>query len=543
MSPGTVSATVGSVSPDGVTDALSRKTPQFAMFTVCPKCALTLVVTTEDLRVARGYVRCGTCSSVFNALAQLRDDRQAASAARAAETAAAPASAPARKGAEPSPPPKRAASSPPAASPAARSADVPRHAAPLAPPPAEEEGPDPPLELEPAADEVVRFGDSGPRLAPKSRSGKAGSQPEKQPAAQALEDSQVDVEIDTDYLAAMISHDEADPETVTPVTLGARSAWPPSPAEQEAPPSAPSAREGASPKRQTRPPPAPAPISVKTTAAPAPTAPAAAAAEPPPVPAEPRAEAAEASAPAARTAATAAAGATPEAAAAAVAAPAAAVAVPAAAVAAPAAAVAAPAAAAAAPAAEIAPASVPRRRAADFVARHRGPPLRLYVGAAVLLLTLLAQYVNHNREELACRASLHRPLMALYAAIGVKLVPRWDPRVYDVRQLGAAADPSGGGLITVRASVRNGAEQPRPLPLLRVTLQDRFGNRLASGDVAPRFYLPRAVAASASLGAGQRVDAEMVFADPGANAVGFEIDACLPVSGGGVACANDAAAR
>jgi hypothetical protein len=51
------------------------------------------------------------------------------------------------------------------------------------------------------------------------------------------------------------------------------------------------------------------------------------------------------------------------------------------------------------------------------------------------------------------------------------------------------------------------------------------------------------VAASASLGAGQRVDAEMVFADPGANAVGFEIDACLPVSGGGVTCANDAAAR
>ena len=186
---------------------------------------------------------------------------------------------------------------------------------------------------------------------------------------------------------------------------------------------------------------------------------------------------------------------------------------------------------------------IPRRRAGDFVARRQGPQLRLYAGAALLLLTLTAQYVNHNRDELVCRASLHRPLMALYGALGVKVVPRWDPRVYDVRQLGAAADPSSGGLITVRASIRNGAEQPRPLPLLRVTLQDRFGNRLASGDVAPRFYLPRAVAASASLGAGQRVDAEMVFADPGANAVGFEIDACLPLSGGGVACANDTATR
>src|SRR5215469_18927023 len=49
-----------------------------AMFTVCPKCALTLVVTAADLRVAQGYVRCGRCSSVFNALARLTDERQAA---------------------------------------------------------------------------------------------------------------------------------------------------------------------------------------------------------------------------------------------------------------------------------------------------------------------------------------------------------------------------------------------------------------------------------------------------------------------------------
>ena len=41
------------------------------MFTVCPKCTLTLVVTAADLKVAQGYVRCGRCSNVFNALAAL----------------------------------------------------------------------------------------------------------------------------------------------------------------------------------------------------------------------------------------------------------------------------------------------------------------------------------------------------------------------------------------------------------------------------------------------------------------------------------------
>src|SRR5579872_4118039 len=50
------------------------------MFTVCPKCALTLVVTAADLRVAQGYVRCGRCSNVFNALARLSEDRDAAAA-------------------------------------------------------------------------------------------------------------------------------------------------------------------------------------------------------------------------------------------------------------------------------------------------------------------------------------------------------------------------------------------------------------------------------------------------------------------------------
>src|SRR6185437_15128003 len=48
------------------------------MFTVCPKCALTLVVTAADLRVAQGYVRCGRCLNVFNALARLSEERPGA---------------------------------------------------------------------------------------------------------------------------------------------------------------------------------------------------------------------------------------------------------------------------------------------------------------------------------------------------------------------------------------------------------------------------------------------------------------------------------
>jgi hypothetical protein len=164
-------------------------------------------------------------------------------------------------------------------------------------------------------------------------------------------------------------------------------------------------------------------------------------------------------------------------------------------------------------------------------------------GAALALVLLAAQIVNHYRDELAATSRFGRPLTALYASLGVQLVPRWDLRAYDVRQLGASADPAGSGIITVRASIKNAGPRAQPLPLLRVTLQDRFGNRIAARDVAPRFYVPRTVPESSYLAGGQRIDAEMGFLDPGANAVGFEIDACLPASGGGITCANDLATR
>jgi hypothetical protein len=175
---------------------------------------------------------------------------------------------------------------------------------------------------------------------------------------------------------------------------------------------------------------------------------------------------------------------------------------------------------------------------AGILARLR--PHAWPIGAALAAVVLLAQILNHYRDELAASASFNRPLTALYSALGVQLVPRWDLHAYDVRQLGASVDPSVGGLITVRASIKNAARQAQPLPLLRVTLQDRFGNRIAARDVAPHFYLPHTMPASSFLAGGQRIDAEMGFVDPGAQAVGFEIDACLPASGGGVACANDA---
>ncbi len=162
-------------------------------------------------------------------------------------------------------------------------------------------------------------------------------------------------------------------------------------------------------------------------------------------------------------------------------------------------------------------------------------------GAVVLGVGLIAQAIHHNRHDLATNAFLNRPLTKLYGALGIPLVPNWDLTKYDVRQLGASTSEAGQGTLTVRASLKNTADQPLPLPLLRIVMQDRYGNRVATRDVPPTGYVPGAVPAEAHLGVGQRIDAEMTFKDPGQDAVGFEIDACLPTASGRIACANDAA--
>ena len=55
-------------------------------------------------------------------------------------------------------------------------------------------------------------------------------------------------------------------------------------------------------------------------------------------------------------------------------------------------------------------------------------------------------------------------------------------------------------------------------------------------DIGPADYLPGAGGAGL-LGPGERADALIRIVDPGAEAVGFELDICLPASGG-VRCAN-----
>jgi predicted Zn finger-like uncharacterized protein len=171
------------------------------------------------------------------------------------------------------------------------------------------------------------------------------------------------------------------------------------------------------------------------------------------------------------------------------------------------------------------------------------PAWQSIAGAVALALVLVFQIVHHNRQSLALSPSLGSVASTVYGWFGVTLVPRWDLTAYSVKQLGAEAEGGDGNRLRVRLSLQNESARVQPLPLLRLTLQDRYGNAVATRDLEPREYLPRRAAEQRLLEPDQRIEAELHVIDPGKAAIGFEIDACLRAEGGSIGCANDARRR
>lgn len=160
------------------------------------------------------------------------------------------------------------------------------------------------------------------------------------------------------------------------------------------------------------------------------------------------------------------------------------------------------------------------------------------IGLLALVLALGAQAVHYWRESLAQNPLFGAPLRDVYARLGIPLEPKWNLSAFDVKQWGATSDVAPGTL-RVRASIVNRAPRAQPHPLLRVTLLDRFSAKVARREFAPAEYLPGRTAPTDMLPAGARVDADLAIADPGSDAVGFELDVCLKRRGV-LECAGDA---
>jgi len=153
---------------------------------------------------------------------------------------------------------------------------------------------------------------------------------------------------------------------------------------------------------------------------------------------------------------------------------------------------------------------------------------RLWIVATVVLTIALAlQVVHHHRDALVRHPKLGPSVIRLYHALGLTLQPQWELKAYELQQWGVLSDPSAPDTLRVRASVTNRAVFAQPYPLIKLALQDRWGAPVGVRAFEPSEYLPADAIAGRLLAPKQRANAEIVIVDPGADAVGFQLHACL----------------
>jgi hypothetical protein len=154
----------------------------------------------------------------------------------------------------------------------------------------------------------------------------------------------------------------------------------------------------------------------------------------------------------------------------------------------------------------------------------------------VLALVLVAQLVHQFRQDLVRHPQVGPALRAAYERLGLELSPNWDLGALELRQWGNDAGAAGG--MVVRASLTNRAPFPQPHPILRLELEDRFGNAVASRDFEPADYLKNPSQATRLIDPGASSEAELVLAATGRDAVGYRLDVCLRESATQLRCAN-----
>ncbi|MGB5621538.1 MAG: DUF3426 domain-containing protein, partial [Gammaproteobacteria bacterium] len=168
---------------------------------------------------------------------------------------------------------------------------------------------------------------------------------------------------------------------------------------------------------------------------------------------------------------------------------------------------------------------------------YRRPWVKWASGLAVMLalLALIAAGIHSQRGVLMRNASIAPMLEKAYGVFGITVQPAWDIRAFDI--LDSSARSSDDDLI-VMASFGNKAEFAQPYPVLRVTLENRWGQAIGQEDFSPRNYL-RGYRAGRKMDAGERARAEVMLRSPGTAAEGFSVDLCLESANGALRCLAD----
>jgi hypothetical protein len=126
----------------------------------------------------------------------------------------------------------------------------------------------------------------------------------------------------------------------------------------------------------------------------------------------------------------------------------------------------------------------------------------------------------------------------VYDRLGAPLSPNWDLAAFELRQWGDSGDTATDDRMTIRASLTNRAAFAQPHPVLRLELDDRYGESIAVRDLEPAEYLKNPTEASRLLAPSASTEAEILILNPGPDSVGYRLDVCLRESPTQLRCAQ-----
>ncbi len=162
------------------------------------------------------------------------------------------------------------------------------------------------------------------------------------------------------------------------------------------------------------------------------------------------------------------------------------------------------------------------------------------VAAAIALCLLLGgQLVHANRATLATWDSFDRMIGPVYRVLGQTVTPEWNIRGWQFESTSGSAD-AADEILTIRSRIANRSEQPLPLPLVHVSLTDRYEEIIGSRLLEPAEYLPESTGTDRPIAPGGAFTAEITVASPSAAATGFKLNVCYPFGGEKLRCAIEA---
>lgn len=160
------------------------------------------------------------------------------------------------------------------------------------------------------------------------------------------------------------------------------------------------------------------------------------------------------------------------------------------------------------------------------------------LGSVLLVLLLLGQAVHAQREVLARHAWVGPWIGKLYAALDMPLQPPRDIAKLRVLESEITSHPSLPGVLRLNAMLANEADFAQPLPMLRVKLENRWGEVVGVRFFLPEEYITGAVPDDGLFAAGATQLASLEIVDPGNAAVGFVLETCFKRPGSS-RCSSD----